>query len=196
MPLLRVRKKKEGRRKEGEGGGGNKSGKVCVGVLVFLWTPSSLLCSPWQLCHFVLDCFVCSALANKAGITVDENAPKRVSDYNKMFCASIVRPSASSLTFLFNSPMHLLAVLPSGLVCVCVCIAGFQMIVAVSSDRGLCGGIHSGLSKAVRAKVAALPDGSDFVLTTIGDKPRGILSVSAPLFMQTRARGGEGVAIA
>lgn len=96
---------------------------MCLGVLVFLWTPSSLLCSPWQLCHFVLDCFVCSALANKAGITVDENAPKRVSDYNKMFCASIVRPSASSLTFLFNSPMHLLAVLPSGLVCVCVFVS-------------------------------------------------------------------------
>lgn len=54
--------------------------------------------------------------------------------------------------------------------------ASTRMIVAVSSDRGLCGGIHSGLSKAVRARVEELPDNCEFQISTVGDKPRGILS--------------------
>eukprot|EP00043_Microstomoeca_roanoka_P000244 m.27259 g.27259 ORF g.27259 m.27259 type:complete len:296 (+) comp10208_c0_seq1:135-1022(+) len=50
-----------------------------------------------------------------------------------------------------------------------------RMIVAVSSDRGLCGGIHSGLAKTIRNQVADYED-SDFQIATVGDKPRGILS--------------------
>jgi F-type H+-transporting ATPase subunit gamma len=50
------------------------------------------------------------------------------------------------------------------------------LIVTVSSDRGLCGGIHSGLSKAVRAKVAELPADVEYKLVCVGDKTRGILS--------------------
>eukprot|EP01147_Barroeca_monosierra_P007846 gene7846-680_t len=55
-----------------------------------------------------------------------------------------------------------------------------RLILAVSSDRGLCGGIHSGLCKAIRSKINTIPEGSEFKLATIGDKPRGILSRSFP----------------
>jgi F-type H+-transporting ATPase subunit gamma len=37
------------------------------------------------------------------------------------------------------------------------------LIVPVSSDRGLCGAIHSGLSKAIRFKIADLPEVGDAV---------------------------------
>ncbi|EGD81894.1 ATP synthase subunit gamma [Salpingoeca rosetta] len=50
-----------------------------------------------------------------------------------------------------------------------------RTIVAVSSDRGLCGGIHSGLSKSIRAAISEFPDTADYQITTVGDKPRGIL---------------------
>lgn len=49
------------------------------------------------------------------------------------------------------------------------------LLVPISSDRGLCGGIHSGLSKAVRAKIDAFPEGTEFTIATVGDKTRGIL---------------------
>jgi len=50
-----------------------------------------------------------------------------------------------------------------------------HLIVAITSDRGLCGGIHSGIAKAIRAKVAE--KGSDVKTSLIlcGDKLRGIL---------------------
>lgn len=47
------------------------------------------------------------------------------------------------------------------------------VFVAVSSDKGLCGGIHSGLAKAVVAKCRSLPSGTDFQIAGVGDKTRG-----------------------
>lgn len=47
------------------------------------------------------------------------------------------------------------------------------MIVTVSSDRGLCGGIHSSVSKYSRKLVAEKPDSQIVVL---GDKARGQLT--------------------
>ncbi|KAI9324735.1 ATP synthase F1, gamma subunit [Obelidium mucronatum] len=44
------------------------------------------------------------------------------------------------------------------------------LVVAVSSDRGLCGGIHSSISKAVKRYVALKPEGSEIV--AIGQKAR------------------------
>ncbi|KAJ3026524.1 UNVERIFIED_CONTAM: atp3 gamma subunit of the F1 sector of mitochondrial F1F0 ATP synthase [Siphonaria sp. JEL0065] len=44
------------------------------------------------------------------------------------------------------------------------------LVVAVSSDRGLCGGIHSSISKAVKRYVATKPEGSEIVV--IGQKAR------------------------
>ncbi|KAI9022149.1 ATP synthase F1, gamma subunit [Phycomyces nitens] len=50
---------------------------------------------------------------------------------------------------------------------------GEELIVASSSDRGLCGGIHSSVSKATRRAVEANPAGRVVVL---GDKPKAQLS--------------------
>jgi len=49
-----------------------------------------------------------------------------------------------------------------------------QLIIAISSDRGLCGGIHSGISKAIRAKTAEQPN-VNTKLVICGDKARSIL---------------------
>lgn len=50
------------------------------------------------------------------------------------------------------------------------------LIVANSSDRGLCGGINSGVSKATRLLEADLTSaGQDVALTLVGDKARGQL---------------------
>eukprot|EP00056_Hartaetosiga_gracilis_P017609 m.7848 g.7848 ORF g.7848 m.7848 type:complete len:294 (+) comp5923_c0_seq1:71-952(+) len=48
-----------------------------------------------------------------------------------------------------------------------------QLFVAVSSDKGLCGGIHSGLSKSIINRTIDLPSGSDYQVASIGDKTRG-----------------------
>lgn len=46
--------------------------------------------------------------------------------------------------------------------------------IAMSSDRGLCGGIHSAVVKAIRAEVTANPD--DAAIVCIGDKSRSMLA--------------------
>lgn len=51
------------------------------------------------------------------------------------------------------------------------------LIIAITSDKGLCGSIHSQMGKTVRAKVAATPN-SDVV--TIGDKIKTQVLRSAP----------------
>jgi len=49
-----------------------------------------------------------------------------------------------------------------------------RLYIAVSSDRGLCGGIHSGVGKYLRRDIAALPASTDFTLAILGDKVRGL----------------------
>jgi len=49
-----------------------------------------------------------------------------------------------------------------------------HLIVAISSDRGLCGGIHSGLAKAVKADLAENAD-RNTAIVSFGDKTRQIL---------------------
>ncbi|GAB1609158.1 ATP synthase subunit gamma, mitochondrial-like [Argonauta hians] len=51
-----------------------------------------------------------------------------------------------------------------------------HLIIAISSDRGLCGGIHSGVSKAVKLAIANKKEGIDSKLVLVGDKARGILA--------------------
>merc|ERR550514_794511 len=51
-----------------------------------------------------------------------------------------------------------------------------QLLVVVSSDRGLCGGIHSGLCKAIRQHIADGPAGVEYKIVTIGDRARGIIA--------------------
>lgn len=47
-----------------------------------------------------------------------------------------------------------------------------HLIIAVSSDRGLCGGIHSNVSKAVKATMAEKGDTANVKMIIIGDKAR------------------------
>lgn len=51
-----------------------------------------------------------------------------------------------------------------------------QMIVVMSSDRGLCGGIHSGICRELRNMLAEPTPGVDTKLIIVGDKARSILS--------------------
>ncbi|XP_075967900.1 ATP synthase F(1) complex subunit gamma, mitochondrial isoform X2 [Anarhichas minor] len=51
-----------------------------------------------------------------------------------------------------------------------------HLIVGVSSDRGLCGAIHSNVAKAIKAEVAVLTGaGKEVMVINVGDKLRGIL---------------------
>jgi F-type H+-transporting ATPase subunit gamma len=50
-----------------------------------------------------------------------------------------------------------------------------HLIIAMSSDRGLCGGIHSNIFKAIRNNRANKPAGTNIKLVAIGDKQRGLL---------------------
>ena len=51
-----------------------------------------------------------------------------------------------------------------------------RMIVVMSSDRGLCGGIHSGICRALRDTVLSeQKPGQETKLVVIGDKAKAIL---------------------
>jgi F-type H+-transporting ATPase subunit gamma len=50
-----------------------------------------------------------------------------------------------------------------------------SLLIVCSSDKGLCGGIHSGLSRAVRRFIAEHP-GSNFELVVLGEKAKAQLS--------------------
>ena len=72
--------------------------------------------------------------------------------------------------------------------CVCVCIALFDkaevvdeerkpkhLIIAVSSDRGLCGSIHSNVAKNIRGIMDARKGEGSTQIVCIGDKLRTIM---------------------
>ena len=50
-----------------------------------------------------------------------------------------------------------------------------HLLFATSSDRGLCGGIHSGMAKAIKANIEAMAGASNPIIVVYGDKVRGIL---------------------
>ena len=50
-----------------------------------------------------------------------------------------------------------------------------QLLVALTSDRGLCGGVHSNVAKAIKAELAEKSDISQTKLVLIGDKARTML---------------------
>lgn len=50
-----------------------------------------------------------------------------------------------------------------------------HLVVAISSDRGLCGGIHTSICKAIKANVNQQKDGLETKFVVIGDKARTIL---------------------
>jgi len=49
------------------------------------------------------------------------------------------------------------------------------LLVTTTSDRGLCGAIHSGICRKIRANIAEMPADTDYQIVTVGDKTRGIL---------------------
>jgi F-type H+-transporting ATPase subunit gamma len=51
-----------------------------------------------------------------------------------------------------------------------------HLLVAISSDRGLCGGIHSGITKAIRASIDEKPEGVNTKLVSVGEKVRSQIS--------------------
>ncbi|XP_061770187.1 ATP synthase subunit gamma, mitochondrial isoform X2 [Nerophis ophidion] len=55
--------------------------------------------------------------------------------------------------------------------------AGKHLIIGVTSDRGLCGAIHSGVAKTIKHEIANLTgSGKEVMVVNVGDKLRGILN--------------------
>jgi F-type H+-transporting ATPase subunit gamma len=54
-----------------------------------------------------------------------------------------------------------------------------KVLVALSSDRGLCGAIHSSIAKAIRLEINQNP-GVDYKIVVVGDKVRGQLNRTHP----------------
>ena len=50
-----------------------------------------------------------------------------------------------------------------------------HLIVAVSSDKGLCGAFHANVSRAVKRVTAERPSGSDYALVCVGEKMKAQL---------------------
>lgn len=51
-----------------------------------------------------------------------------------------------------------------------------HLIIAMTSDRGLCGSVHTNIVRAIKAAVPNKPAGTDFKVIAIGDKARNMLS--------------------
>jgi len=51
-----------------------------------------------------------------------------------------------------------------------------RLIIAMSSDRGLCGGIHTSICKSIKADIAEAENPSDIAIVCVGDKARAQLS--------------------
>lgn len=50
-----------------------------------------------------------------------------------------------------------------------------HLVICMTSDKGLCGGIHSNVAKAVKATLQERPSQEETVLVCIGDRLRSIL---------------------
>jgi F-type H+-transporting ATPase subunit gamma len=50
-----------------------------------------------------------------------------------------------------------------------------HLILAMTSDRGLCGSAHSNIVRAIKAAVPLKPPGTSFKIVAVGDKARGML---------------------
>jgi len=50
------------------------------------------------------------------------------------------------------------------------------LMIALTSDRGLCGGVHSSVSKKIRAHMGKEADPSKIKIITIGDKAKAMLA--------------------
>lgn len=50
-----------------------------------------------------------------------------------------------------------------------------ELLIALTSDRGLCGGVHSNVCKAIKAKLAQKDSSVETKIILIGDKSRNIM---------------------
>lgn len=50
-----------------------------------------------------------------------------------------------------------------------------HLLIAITSDRGLCGAVHSGVARAIRNELQAEGQGSNTKIICVGDKSRAIL---------------------
>ena len=50
-----------------------------------------------------------------------------------------------------------------------------HLVIAISSDRGLCGGIHSNVAKVIKQAIADNPPNRNYRVACVGDKVRTIL---------------------
>lgn len=48
-------------------------------------------------------------------------------------------------------------------------------MIAISSDRGLCGGVHSNVAKVIKQAIAENPSNRNYRVACVGDKVRTIL---------------------
>lgn len=53
-----------------------------------------------------------------------------------------------------------------------------HLIVAMTSDRGLCGAVHTSIARAIKAAIPEKPSGATVKLICIGDKSKAILGRS------------------
>lgn len=58
--------------------------------------------------------------------------------------------------------------------------AGPMLYIAISSDRGLCGALHSSIGREIKAELAKLPAGTEAKVVTIGEKVKAFLQASNP----------------
>merc|ERR1719173_397873 len=63
-----------------------------------------------------------------------------------------------------------------------------QLIIAISSDRGLCGGIHSGINKAIKGYIANTPANVETKMFLVGDKCTGVIKKVAPDSIETQVK--------
>ena len=55
-----------------------------------------------------------------------------------------------------------------------------HLIIAMSSDKGLCGAIHAGIGRAIRQAIPEKPSGADVKIICVGDKQRAALARFVP----------------
>merc|ERR1711976_546216 len=58
-----------------------------------------------------------------------------------------------------------------------------HLVIAMTSDRGLCGAVHTSIARAIRASVPEKPAGTNVKIVCIGDKSKGILGRLFPDLM-------------
>lgn len=68
-----------------------------------------------------------------------------------------------------------------------------HLIIGVSSDRGLCGAIHSSVAKTMKNEIAKLAGaGKEVMVVNVGDKLRGLLYRYASYFLCTNKVTSDG----